>query len=59
MITPQYLRHLVNSVIAQLLGQGAHHDAAEIGLGGKALHDSGIGSYQQIILVHAPVVVAF
>ena len=59
MVVSQYLCHLIDGIVAQFFGKGTHYDAAEESLGGKTLHDGGVGSNQQIVLIHAPVVIAF
>ena len=50
---------LRRSIVAQFFGKGAHHDAAVEGLGCYAFHYCRVGRYHHIILIHAPVVVAF
>ena len=59
MIAANDLCDFVDGFLAEVFAQCAHVDAVEIGLCGYALHDGGVGCYEYVVLVHAPVVVAF
>ena len=59
MIVAYHLRQLLDGGVAHLLGHGRADYRREPRLCGNTLHHRGVGSYHHVVLIHAPVVVAF
>ena len=59
MVPTQYLCHFLDGLVAQFFCQSAHHDAAEEGLCRDTFHHGRVGSNHHVVLIHAPIIVAF
>ena len=59
MVVAQHLGQLFNGSVRQLLSQCRADNAGVPRLGGNTLHDGGVRSNDDVVLIHAPRVVAF